>query len=180
MLKSIGLGGGSSAAATTQSAGDLVTLGKAAMGLEPNDSCCPSMSYEHRLWGFACSWIAGWVLSFCSVIAMSTGNVRSFAILYAAGNVVAMSAMLFLVGPMRQLKSMFASGRIIATVVFLAMIAVTLVVAFQTSNVILVILCIFIQFLAGMWYSLSYIPFARQMVLSVCCPAMAGSGMAGV
>ena len=59
---------------------------------------------------------------------------------------------------------MFLPKRIFATSAYLISIIVTLVVAIQTKSTIGTLLCIFLQFLALTWYTLSYIPFARDLV----------------
>jgi hypothetical protein len=97
-----------------------------------------------------------------------------FATLYSFANVVSIAGTMFLAGPMKQLKNMFARTRIIATLVFLTMIGVTIFVAVKTQNVGLTILCLAVQFLAFVWYTLSYIPFARNAVLG-CCKGVVGS-----
>jgi len=158
------------------------------------------MSYQTRLRGFVACFILGWVLSFCSVIAVSLGNINGFVLLYSLGNAVAIFATMFLMGPMRQLRAMFAPVRVIATLIFLGLLVGTIVVAVQTKNFVAVLICVILQFLAGVWYSISYIPYgefvmlsnsaeerfkltlfgvwssriiiiAREMVLSICCPA---------
>ncbi len=53
----------------------------------------------------------------------------TFAILYTIGNIISLSSTAFLVGPVKQLKNMFAQKRIIATIVFLSAMILTLVVA---------------------------------------------------
>ncbi|KAF8947579.1 hypothetical protein BGZ47_008597 [Haplosporangium gracile] len=73
----------------------------------------------------------------------------------------------FLIGPGKQLKTMFAPVRMVASIIFLAMIVVTLVVAFTIqSSLLCLILCI-IQFLALFWYSASYIPYGRAAIKKV-------------
>lgn len=86
-------------------------------------------------------------------------------------------------GPFNQLKKMFASTRIIATIIVLVSIVLTLVCAIVVSILSsqsqallkpsslqqfhkpgLVLLMIIIQSLAMTWYSLSYIPYARDLV----------------
>jgi len=70
---------------------------------------------------------------------------------------------------------MFAETRRVATSVYLLLIIVTISVAFGYTGdgkVALIVLCVVGQFLALCWYTLSYIPFARQAVLSClgsCC-----------
>jgi len=64
---------------------------------------------------------------------------------------------------------MFAETRRVATAVYLTLIVVTLSVgvAYEgDGKLALVLICVFAQFLALCWYTLSYIPFARTMVLN--------------
>lgn len=79
---------------------------------------------------------------------------------------------------MSQLKNMFHSVRIFATIGYLATLILTLSVAFAYNGggkTLLIIICIIMQLLALIWYTLSYIPFARDMVVKVCasCTGMA-------
>lgn len=117
------------------------------------------MSYETRIQGFVLCFIMGWILSFCSVIAISMVNIPGFVLLYSFGNIISIFATLFLMGPMRQLKSMFAPVRVVATIVFIGMLIATIIVAIKTRNFVLVLICVILQFFAGLWYSLSYIPY---------------------
>ena len=72
---------------------------------------------------------------------------------------------------------MFHTKRIWATLAYLAMLIVTLGVSLGMPNdnslkVVLVLVCVFMQMLALTWYTLSYIPFARDAVISMaksCC-----------
>jgi len=86
----------------------------------------------------------------------------------SVGNLIAMLSTMFLVGFKKQIKSMCDPTRIIATVVFLAALCLTLVVAIKKENVFFVILFIIIQWLAGAWYMASYVPFARDAIKSCC------------
>ncbi|KAJ8093115.1 hypothetical protein PM082_020600 [Marasmius tenuissimus] len=57
---------------------------------------------------------------------------------------------------------MFKPVRIIATIIFLASIGLIFVGAFVIENGVLFVI---IQYLAYTWYTLSYIPYARQAIL---------------
>ncbi|XP_012526790.2 vesicle transport protein SFT2A isoform X4 [Monomorium pharaonis] len=70
----------------------------------------------------------------------------------------------FLMGPFNQFKKMFASTRIIATILVFVSIGLTLFAALHLHNPGLALLFIIIQSLAMTWYSLSYIPYARDAV----------------
>jgi hypothetical protein len=76
-------------------------------------------------------------------------------------------------GPLRQFKKMFQKTRVLATVIYLLSIVATLVCAFTTTSALLVFTCVVVQFLALFWYSLSYIPYGRDIATSCCKSAVA-------
>ena len=63
---------------------------------------------------------------------------------------------------------MFDKTRVWATVVYLSSIAATLTVALWKGRALLgvIVVLLVVQFAAGVWYALSYIPFARATVLT--------------
>lgn len=66
---------------------------------------------------------------------------------------------------------MFHSTRFVCSCVYISTLCITLVLAFSasfTGQGFLLVLCIVIQFLAMVYYILSYIPFARQIVWQMC------------
>ncbi|CAB1429605.1 unnamed protein product [Pleuronectes platessa] len=63
---------------------------------------------------------------------------------------------MFLVGPWRQLRTMCARERALATVLVL-----------WTNYTLALIFCL-LQVLAFTWYGLSYLPFAREGILKLC------------
>lgn len=75
---------------------------------------------------------------------------------------MALTSTCFLMGPVNQCKKMFAKTRIIATIVMFVALIMTLVAAFALKKRALAMLMVVIQFLAMTWYSLSYIPYARD------------------
>mmetsp|Transcript_29818 Transcript_29818/g.91301 ORF Transcript_29818/g.91301 Transcript_29818/m.91301 type:complete len:102 (-) Transcript_29818:184-489(-) len=81
---------------------------------------------------------------------------------------------LFLSGPKTQCKKMWDKTRRIATTVYFLTIFFTLFVAFydgipDDGRIGLIIMCIFFQWLAMLWYTISFIPFARDYVITLCC-----------
>ena len=66
---------------------------------------------------------------------------------------------------------MFNKVRIVATLAYITMMIITLSVAFAYNGggkTALIILCVIGQLLTLIWYTLSYIPFARDAVIKVC------------
>lgn len=74
---------------------------------------------------------------------------------------------MFLMGPLNQLRRMFHPVRLVATLVYLTFIALTIYFGVYSKlswRIIPTILCGAIQFLALIWYALSYIPYARTLI----------------
>ncbi|KAK1226530.1 hypothetical protein PQX77_010495 [Marasmius sp. AFHP31] len=118
-----------------------------------------------RLYGFIGCLALGFVLSLLGTIMMVLGSLTTFALLYGLGTVVSLIGTGFLIGFFKQLKLMFKPVRIIATIIFLASIGLIFVGAFVIVNGTLCIVFVIIQYLAYTWYTLSYIPYARQAIL---------------
>jgi hypothetical protein len=90
--------------------------------------------------------LCSWILSFMSLLYGSTA---------------------FLIGPQRQVTMMLDPARIYATALYLASIIIALFCALYVRNKLLTLLAIILEFTGLIWYSLSYIPFARTMVSKI-------------
>eukprot|EP00656_Telonema_subtile_P042342 TRINITY_DN4789_c0_g1_i1.p1 TRINITY_DN4789_c0_g1~~TRINITY_DN4789_c0_g1_i1.p1 ORF type:complete len:193 (-),score=37.41 TRINITY_DN4789_c0_g1_i1:177-755(-) len=135
---------------------------------------CPTLSFKQRMIGFVIMASIGYLLAFGSFFRVAqclAGNCTRFAIMYSVGNMVALCATFFLVGPCKQLKQMFTEDRRIATVVFLVAIACTITFALvngipNKTRVLLIIVSCIAQLCAWIWYCLTYIPFGRACLKS--------------
>ncbi|KAI8049571.1 Got1/Sft2-like family-domain-containing protein [Syncephalis plumigaleata] len=127
-----------------------------------DDACnfC-SLTKKQRLYGWGICFIVGFVITILSTLSLATLNFTGFAILYTLGNVISLCSTGFLIGPMRQLKTMFAKVRVVATIIYIVALVGTLLVAIVLKSVILTIIMCIIQFCALFWYCASYIPYAR-------------------
>ena len=150
-----------------------MAFGVALSGSDVAKNPCPccQLTFKQRLIGFVSCFSFGFLLSFIATASLWGGDYTGFGTLYSVGNVLTLFSTGFLMGPVTQLKNMFHSKRAGATLAYLIMIGVTLTVAFAytgSKNVkaFLVVLCVIIQSLALTWYTLSYIPFARDMVIT--------------
>jgi Got1/Sft2-like family len=131
-------------------------------GLPENITCFPSMTFKQRLWGFLICVLLGIGLSFLSVAFLKSPP--KFGIIYTLGNIVALTATCFLIGPIRQLKIMFKPVRLVAAIIFIVFMALTLWAGFtdRRGSAIIFMCC---QSLALIWYSLSFIPYARTIII---------------
>ncbi|KAI9428693.1 SFT2-domain-containing protein [Lactarius indigo] len=125
------------------------------------------LTRTQRLYGFAGCYAIGLVLSVLGTVMLFIGGLASFAVLYALGTVISLIGTGFLIGFTKQTKLMFKPVRVVATIVFLAMIIMIFVSAFVLSSGTLCIIFVVLEYLAFLWYTLSYIPYARTAVLKV-------------
>ncbi|KAK7073187.1 Vesicle transport protein SFT2B [Halocaridina rubra] len=122
-----------------------------------------TLSWSTRVKGFAICFGVGFLFSIMgSAFLFLPKGIILFAIFYTLGNIMAISSTCFLMGPTNQIKRMFAKTRIVATIVMFLALIMTLVAAFALHKKALALLMVIIQFLAMTWYSLSYIPYARD------------------
>ncbi|XP_040996678.1 vesicle transport protein SFT2B isoform X2 [Juglans microcarpa x Juglans regia] len=94
-------------------------------------------------------------------------NPIKFGLTFTLGNLLSIGSTGFLIGPKRQVTMMLDPVRIYATAIYLASMIIALFCALYVHNRLLTLLAIILEFGALIWYSLSYIPFARSMVSKV-------------
>jgi len=124
-----------------------------------------TLNYSTRIKGFCICFAVGIILSLLGSLALVLHRgLTVFAVFYTLGNIVSMASTCFLMGPFNQFKKMFASTRVVATIVVMVSFVLTLVAAIVLHKAGLALLFIIIQSLAMTWYSLSYIPWARDAV----------------
>ncbi|KAI8910726.1 Got1/Sft2-like family-domain-containing protein [Powellomyces hirtus] len=145
------------------------------------------LTKKQRFYGFGICFVLGFVISLLSTLLLTVGSIAGFAVFYTCGNIISLLSTGFLIGFKSQFKKMLDASRLTASIVFLVSMVATLVVAFtrgpqcgpqcytgtdignwQLKSVLLTLICCFIQFLALFWYSLSYIPFARDLFKNMC------------
>ncbi|KAB0405942.1 hypothetical protein E2I00_012949, partial [Balaenoptera physalus] len=100
-----------------------------------------SLSFNTRLKWFAMCFVSGVFFSILGTgLLWLPGGIKLFAVFYTLGNIAALASTCFLMGPVKQLKKMFETTRLLATIV---MLSSALFASLQS-------------------YSLSYIPYARD------------------
>ncbi|KDR18913.1 vesicle transport protein SFT2B [Zootermopsis nevadensis] len=134
-------------------------------GIMPQLLDSTTLSWETRIKGFIICFVIGIL---CSILGslflfMPTG-MAVFAVFYTLGNIITILSTCFLMGPVNQLKKMFAPTRVIATIIVIVMFGLTLFAAVGLHKAGLALVFVIIQSLAMTWYSLSYIPYARDAV----------------
>ncbi|CAD5110757.1 DgyrCDS125 [Dimorphilus gyrociliatus] len=133
-------------------------------GIMTQISDSTSLSFSTRVKCFAVCFVVGIVLSILGTVMLFFQKWAVFAVLYTLGNITALASTCFLMGPCSQLKKMFAETRIFATIIVFIMMALTLCAGLWWKIAALALVFCALQFVAMAWYSLSYIPFARDAV----------------
>ncbi|KAG8476724.1 hypothetical protein CXB51_031046 [Gossypium anomalum] len=151
---------------------------------EDSEGIC-SLSTTQRIYASAACLLSGLVLMFLSLIVFAIPI--KFALLFTFGNVLAVGSSTstklfasqlflylnfvapfgstaFLMGPEQQLRMMFDSVRVYATVIYIGFVVLALICALWIQSKILTLLAIICEICALIWYCLSYIPFARRIV----------------
>jgi len=140
-------------------------------------TCCPRMGFKQRMIGCACCFLLGQLLQFFSFGAAAgvlLGHPGRFAFLYTTGNLVMMAASFFLSGPKAQCRKIKAKDRALTSLVFISTMILTLVAVFAHpfwGRALIILLLVVVQWLALVWYILSYVPyghsFGRRVVKTV-------------
>lgn len=128
-----------------------------------NRNC--TLSTKQRFYGFAICFTAGVTCTLMSMLVFF--NPIKFGIAFTFGNLLSLGSTAFLVGPKRQVTMMLGPVRIYATAIYLASMIFALFCALYVHNKVLTLLALILEFGGLIWYSLSYIPFARSMVSKV-------------
>ncbi|GAB2265088.1 hypothetical protein Dimus_000156 [Dionaea muscipula] len=121
-----------------------------------------NLSYTQRVYGFAGCSVAGLACLFLCLIVFA--KPIKFALLFTLGNVLVVGSTAFLIGPAQQLRMMFDPVRVYATAVYIGCVVLALICALWLHSKIVTILAIICEVCAFIWYSLSFIPFARRVV----------------
>ena len=145
-----------------------------AAGLSPaTDSafyqCLPKLTFRERVQGCIGCFCIGIAISILSFVSWWLGNTPTFAVLYTLGNIVSLTGSGFLMGPRRQCHNMTRARRRWAAGIYLGSMVLTLAVAFTTDRhawygTMLILLCVFVQWCALIWYIASYIPFGQKII----------------
>lgn len=123
-----------------------------------------TLTFKQRLIGFVSTVILASIFSFLAILFLL--DITTFAVFYTLSNILLLASTCFLIGPMRQLKNIFAPTRAVAALIYLVAMALTLYAAIGLESAILALFMILVQILALVWYTASYIPYARQCLTS--------------
>lgn len=138
---------------------------------EKDDSQCFGLTYKQRFIGFLICFVIGGFLSLMSIFGIFDLVLRpaKFAVLFSLGNIFSIIGTLMLWGPAKQCRDMYATkDRAIASTTYLICICGTIALCIWYPKYWIILPVILIQFVAGIWYTLSYFPRIRACLLRCC------------
>lgn len=133
---------------------------------------CPTMTFKQRLAALITCCVLGYLLEICGSLTLIGGptakNIRKFCVLYVAGNLIAIMATCFWVGPKFMGKKMCKASRRCATATYLLSLVLVIVLAVLKVKLGFVLLMLCVEICAAVWYSASYLPKGRWCILQCC------------
>ena len=88
------------------------------------------LSFNTRLKWFAICFVSGIFFSILGTgLLWLPGGIKLFAVFYTFGNIAALASTYFLMGPVKQLKKIFETTRLLATIIMLLCFVLTLCAA---------------------------------------------------
>ena len=142
------------------------SLYRSISGAASNPSMCPDLDIKTRIIGFIISFIVGifmMISSISQLLTLALGGQRWFAVWYTCGNIVCLSSTFFLMGPKKQCENMMKPQRKCTSLVLFLSMTACLFMAFAGVSKLIILVAIAIQFMALIWYVLSYIPGAQKL-----------------
>jgi len=134
----------------------------------------PELSLRERLLGCATCMICGYLLSVGSLMRMKdlmVGNPVPLVSTVTFGNIISLCGTFFLAGPKSQVRRMFHASRRNASFMYLGSLAITFVLLLMPRFIgrgLFLFVLLLGQYASISWYSLSYVPFGRE-ILKKCC-----------
>ncbi|VIO95629.1 Uncharacterized protein BM_BM3653 [Brugia malayi] len=128
-----------------------------------------SLSWDLRLQCFLGCLCLSIICSLAGSALLFTWKITGFTVMISLGSILSLVGTCFLMGPLRQLQKMFERGRFLASLMYLLSIVLTLLAGLVLSNPPLALVFVIGQYISMAWYSITYIPFAREAILSLCC-----------
>eukprot|EP00927_Polykrikos_kofoidii_P009537 TRINITY_DN1397_c0_g1_i2.p1 TRINITY_DN1397_c0_g1~~TRINITY_DN1397_c0_g1_i2.p1 ORF type:complete len:272 (-),score=44.85 TRINITY_DN1397_c0_g1_i2:96-911(-) len=132
-------------------------------------TCCPNLGFKQRVFGCVCCVVLGQVLqflSFGSMMGILVGHPGRFATFFSIGNILMVVASFFFSGPKQQCKKLRTKDRAPTFFTFILTMALTLFVVFGHPfffRAIVILLLVIVQWVAQIWYILSYVPYGQKM-----------------
>ncbi|ESL09847.1 hypothetical protein TRSC58_02428 [Trypanosoma rangeli SC58] len=124
------------------------------------------LSWSTRIQGYVLFTALGFFSSVMGWIALGIGYYWKYSVLSTLGSAMSLASTFILMGPRAQLCYMFDEYRRTSSILYIGSLLLTWIVAIVYKSVFLCSLCGLLQYACLIWYSLSYVPYGQEAVLS--------------
>lgn len=124
----------------------------------------PGLTISQRIQGFCLFFSLALFSSFLSWIAFGVGNMWKYTFLSSFGTLLSLASTFILIGPSSQLKYMMDEERRVSSIMYVGSVFLSIFIAIAYQSTFLCIISTFFQYVCLGWYSLSYIPYGKEMV----------------
>lgn len=136
------------------------------IGDEEREQLIPGLTISQRIQGFALFFSIALFSSFLSWIALGMGSMWKFTFLSSFGTMLSLLSTFMLMGPSSQLQYMMDNERRTASLMYIGSVLLSFMIAILYQSTFLCLISTLLQYSCLGWYSLSYIPYGREMVCS--------------
>lgn len=131
-----------------------------------SDQLFKGLTMTQRIEGYLLFTAIALFSSLMSWFAMGMGNYWKYTFLSSFGTLLSLTSTFFLMGPQSQLEYMMDEHRRTASLLYVGSIFLCLFTALAFHSFFLCAVTTLIQYGCLVWYSLTYIPYGREVVLS--------------
>lgn len=124
-----------------------------------------SLSYRERLYGFGACVAVGALFAVLAYVSASLLRARPCVVFLSVSTLFLLGSTCFLLGPVAQLKRMFHPSRLLAMLALLVSLGLAIYSGYRNKPFPCIVFGV-CELLAFVWYALSYIPYARSLILS--------------
>ncbi|CCD15179.1 unnamed protein product [Trypanosoma congolense IL3000] len=129
---------------------------------DDGEQCFKGLSWATRMKGYLLCTALGLLCSAMACVALSIGYYWKYSVLTTLGSVISLGGTFILKGPVAQVRYMFDEYRRTASTVYLISLFLTLFVAFRFKSFLLCVVCGIVQYVALIWYSLTFVPYGQE------------------
>lgn len=134
---------------------------------EEREQLIPGLTISQRIHLFCVFFLLALVSSFLSWIAFAMKNMWKYTFLSSFGTLLSLASTFILLGPSSQLKYMMDEERRVSSIMYVSSVFLSILIAVAYKSTFLCIISTTFQYVCLGWYSLSYIPYGKEMVKAV-------------
>lgn len=133
---------------------------------EEEDQLIKGLTMAQRIQGFLLFFSLALFSAMLSWVAMGMGKFWKYTALSSLGTILSIVSTFLLMGPSTQLEYMMDEHRKLATIMYCCSVVVSFFSAIIFKSFFICLITTGAQYICLLWYSLSYVPYGREIAMS--------------